>query len=234
MEGTIMAATDPLQAWDRLLERLGDAPGVQIPDKFTVLDHLLFGVAQEGAAPSQALEAYKNLVNAFFNFNEMRVAHPAEFVALLEGVPNAEDKAKRMLDILQFVFDTTYGFDLESMKKKPTRQAFKQLSKVAGATRFAVAATVQRALGGNSAAIDGAGREFLVSCGVAEPNETLDALVTRLETMLTNENAAPVCMAIQEAAFDSSRRESLAVAAMNGKAAPKKPAAKKPAKRTAS
>src|SRR5215213_5437346 len=116
MEGPIMAASNPQQAFDQLLAPLGAAPGVEIPDKFTVLDHLLFGVVQEGAPPSQALEAYKNLVNTFHNFNEMRVAHPAEFVALLDGVRDAEIKARRMLEILRFVFETTYGFDLESMK----------------------------------------------------------------------------------------------------------------------
>ena len=102
-----MAAGNPTQAWNQLVERLTDGPGVAFPEKFSVLDHLLFGVVQEGASPSLSLEAYKNLVNGFFNFNEMRVAHPGEFVALLEGVPDAPTKAQRMLDILRFVFDTT-------------------------------------------------------------------------------------------------------------------------------
>jgi hypothetical protein len=233
MEGSIMAASNPQQAFERLLERLGDAPRVEIPEKFTVLDHLLFGVVQEGAAPSQSLEAYKNLVNAFFNFNEMRVAHSAEFVALLEGVPNAEQKAKRMLEILQFVFDTTYGFDLESMTKKPVKQAQKQLSKVAGATLFSVAATVQRALGGNAAAIDETGREFLIATGAAEENETLEALQNRLEMLLTNENAAPACLAIQEAAFDPARRKTFS-AESNGEVESKKKSVKKTAKRATS
>jgi len=226
-----MTASNPQQNFERLLEGVSDAPGVEFPENFTVLDHLLFGVVQEGAAPSLALEAYKNLVNAFHNFNEMRVAHPTEFAALLDGVSNAEDKAKRMLDILRFVFDTTYGFDLESMTKKPIKQAQKQLSKVAGATRFAVAATVQRVLGGNAAAIDDAGREFLIAAGAAEESETLEALQNRLETILTNENAAPVCLAIQEIAFDPARRKAFVAAMGNGEAESKKKAAKKPAKR---
>ena len=228
-----MAASNPQQAFERLLDRLGDAPRVEIPEKFTVLDHLLFGIVQEGAPPSQALEAYKNLVNAFHNFNEMRVAHRAEFVALLEGVANAEEKAKRMLEVLQFVFDTTYAFDLESMKKKPVKQAQKQLSKVAGATHFAVAATVQRALGGNAAAIDETGREFLIAVGAAEETETLEALQNRLETLLTNENAAPFCLAIQEVAFDPARRTAF-VGSANGEAESKKKPAKKAAKRATS
>src|SRR5687767_4039687 len=125
MEGTIMPTSDPQQAWTQLAIRLAGEPPIILPEKFTVLDHLLFGIVQEGALPSQALEAYKHLVNGFYNFNEMRVAHRDEFTAMLEGVPNAADKAQRMLDVLKFVFETTYSFDLDSMKKKPVKQAQK-------------------------------------------------------------------------------------------------------------
>jgi hypothetical protein len=208
-----MAAGNPTQAWNRLLERLTDRPGLAFPENFSVLDHLLFGVVQEGAPPSQSLEAYKNLVNGFFNFNEMRVAHPAEFVALLEGVPDAHAKAQRMLDILRFVFDTTYGFDLESMKKKPIKQAQKQLSKVTGATRFAVAATVQRALGGTAPAVDEAGRDLLVACGVTTAEDSFETFLTQFETLLTEENAADICLKLQEAAFDPNQQSALTGAA---------------------
>jgi len=225
-----MAAGNPTQAWNRLLERLTDGPGVDVPDKFTVLDHLLFGVVQEGSPPSQALEAYKNLVNGFFNFNEMRVAHPGEFVALLEGVADAPTKAQRMLDILRFVFETTYGFDLESMKKKPVKQAQKQLSKVTGATRFAVSATVQRALGGIAPAVDEAGRELLVDCGIANPGEPLETVLAQLETLVTEENAAAVCLNLQEAAYDPAQRKAM-VGAATGDA--KKKPVKKSTKRAA-
>ena len=204
-----MAAANPTQSWNRLLDQLSDAPRAAIPEKFTVLDHLLFGIVQEGTPPSLALEAYKNLVNGFFNFNEMRVAHTAEFVALLEGVADAPAKAQRMLDVLKFVFETTYGFDLESMKKKPVKQAQKQLSKVTGSTRFAVAATVQRALGGTAAAVDDAGRGLLVEFGVIDGNEPVDAALGQLEMIFGDRDAASVCLALQEAAYDPARRKAL-------------------------
>jgi len=233
MEGTIMAADNPAQAWNRLLERLTDRPGVEIPEKFTVLDHLLFGVVQQGAPPSQALEAYKNLVNGFFNFNEMRVAHPDEFVALLEGVSDASAKAQRMLDILKFVFETTYGFDLESMKKKPVKQAQKQLSKVTGATRFAVAATVQRALGGTAPAVDDAGRDLLVACGVVAADDAFEVVLAQVESLLTEQNAGTICLALQEAAYDPEHRKTLSGSAFDESETTKKKPVKRAVKRTA-
>jgi len=226
-----MAAGNPTQAWNRLVERLTDGPGVAFPEKFSVLDHLLYGIVQEGASPSPSLEAYKNLVNGFFNFNEMRVAHSGEIVALLEGIPDAPAKAQRMLEILRFVFDTSYGFDLETMKKKPVKQAQKQLSKVTGATRFAVAATVQRALGGITPAVDDAGRELLVACGVANAEDSLDTVLAQLETLLTEENAAGVCLRLQEAAYDPAQRAALTdgPASSNGKKKPVKKTTKRAA-----
>lgn len=226
-----MAAGNPTQAWNNLIDRLADAPRVEVPEKFTVLDHLLFGIVQEGSPPSLALEAYKNLVNGFFNFNEMRVAHPAEFVALLEGVSDAQGKANRMLEVLRFVFETTYGFDLESMKKKPVKQAQKQLSKVTGATRFAVAATVQRALGGTAPAIDDAGRELLVTCGVVESEQPMEVVLAQIEALLTEENAASICLALQESAHDPSQRSTIASAASSESSTAKKKTVKKAVKR---
>lgn len=226
MEGTIVSESNPQDAFARLAETLGSEPPLALPENFTVLDHLLFGIVQEGAPPSLALEAYKNLANGFFNFNEMRVAHRNEFIAMLEGVPNAAAKAQRMLDVLKFVFETTYGFDLESMKKKPVKQAQKQLSKVSGATRFAVSATVQRALGGTAPAIDEAGREFLASCGAVSADDPMEAALTQIEGFLTEENAAAICLAIQEAAYDPKRRDALLNSTSENGAVKKKPVKK--------
>jgi len=226
MEGPIVPESNPQEAFARLAEKLDSEPPLALPENFTVLDHLLFGIVQEGASPSLALEAYKNLANGFFNFNEMRVAHRDEFIAMLEGVPNAADKAQRMLDVLKFVFETTYSFDLESMKKKPVKQAQKQLSKVAGATRFAVAATVQRALGGTAPAIDENGRALLVACGAASADEPFETVLAQIEGFLTDENAASICLAIQEAAFDPKRRNLLVATAADNGAVAKKPVKK--------
>src|SRR5262245_8642743 len=104
-----MATKEPTHTLSSLAQ-LAAENDCSLPEGLSVLDHLLFGVIQEGLPPSFALAAYKNLISGFHNFNEIRVSHPQEIAALLEGVSDAETKARRILDILRFAFDTTYSF----------------------------------------------------------------------------------------------------------------------------
>jgi endonuclease III len=186
------------------------------PKGMTVLDHLLFGVVQEEAAPSLALAAYKNLISSFHNFNEIRVSQPAELAAALEGVPDALTKGKRIVDVLQFVFETTYGFDLESMKKKPIKQAQKQLSKIPGTTKFAVAAVVLRTLSGSGMPLDERTRATFRKLGMLAAETNVEEAAAALEAAFPAEAGVAVATFVAELADDPKRLkkviEALAVA----------------------
>ncbi|HVJ82397.1 MAG TPA: hypothetical protein VNC50_15115 [Planctomycetia bacterium] len=224
---------------DALLERHADLGKDPFPEKLPVLDHLLLGIVQEGIAPSRGLEAYKSLVNAFCNFNEMRVSHSREIVDLLEGVPDVETKARRILGVLQFVFETTYSFDLESMRKKPLKQAQKQLSKISGATQFAVAAAVGRALGGPLVPIDAPVHSLLVDLRLCEPGDKADAICAALAAETSEETLQALGVILGELAPDSKRKNAVAAAlaatkteSVNGKAKPAPKPADKPAEKS--
>ena len=164
-----------------LVAQLSTAEESPFPADLSVLDHLIFGLVQENLPVSAGYAVYKNLMASFHNYNELRVSHPRELVNLLEGVPNAEVKAKSLLEVLQFVFETTYAFDLESMRKKPARQAQKQLSKLAGATTFAVDATIRRALDASAIPLDESALRVLAQLGIVPANANSDEIRTQLE-----------------------------------------------------
>ena len=69
---------------------------------------------------SQSIDSFHKLISSFHDLNELRVSHVDEVMdSLHESVPDRALKAKRIVQILQFVFETTYSYDLEQMKKKP-------------------------------------------------------------------------------------------------------------------
>lgn len=214
-----MVAPNKQRVLTKLLPLL-PKPAAEYPKELTVLDHLLLGVLQEEAALEPALNAYRQLRTVFLDLNELRVSHPNELVDYLSEVPDSEVKARRILQILRFVFETTYTFDLESMRRKPLKQAQKQLSKINGATDYSVAAAVQRALGGHSIPIDNAMVAFLGSIELAEEGETVAQLRGTLEHLIPKAKGVAFSLGVSEIAHNP-KLQSEVTSSVSGVAKPK-------------
>lgn len=204
-----MVATNKQRIVAKLLTVLAKVYEDKFPKELSVLDHLLLGVIQEGISPSRAFAVYESLLAGFHDLNELRVSHPKEIADVLEGLPDAEGKARRILGILQFVFETTYAFDLESMKRKPLKQAERQLSKITGTNAFTVAATVQRALGGHALPIDARMCEVLARLQLIGDGEAPEQIQTCLEHLIPKAKGTSFCMYISELANDPPRCEAI-------------------------
>lgn len=119
-----------------------------------VLEHLLFGCCLENAAYAKAEEAYAALTHTFFDWNEIRVTTVKELSEVLAALPDPVAAATRVKRALQYVFESTYSFELEDLRKKNIGVAVEWLEKITAITRFVVAYVVQSGLGGHSIPID--------------------------------------------------------------------------------
>jgi endonuclease III len=124
------------------------------PVERPVLDQLLFACCLENAHYDKAEEAFAALVHTFFDWNEIRVTTVKELAEVLSSLPDPFLAANRIKRILQNVFEASYNFDLEDLKKKNLGVAVERLQKMNGTTAFAVAYVVQAALGGHSIPAD--------------------------------------------------------------------------------
>lgn len=201
-----MSATDKHRIVTRMLAQRTKFVDDRLPEQLTVLDHLLLAVLQEGTTWAQGLAAYEKLRAGFHDFNEMRVSHPQELEAMLDGIPAKQSKSGRILRILQFVFETTYVYDLESMKRKPLKQAQKQLSKITGANDFAVAATVQRALGGHALPLDGNMRRVLARVKLVSADAEDEQARGTLEHLVPKSEGVSFCLLLSELGVDSAKQ----------------------------
>jgi endonuclease-3 len=120
----------------------------------SVLEHLLFACCLENAPPEKAEEAFAALVHTFFDWNEIRVTTVKELSEVMGGLPDPPLVANRIKRVLQNVFETTYKFDLEDLRKKNLGVAVEKIEKINGTTKFSVAYVVQAALGGHSIPVD--------------------------------------------------------------------------------
>lgn len=128
-------------------------PVIAPPDR-PVLETLLFGCCLENAHYEAADEAFAAMVHNFFDFNEVRVSSVRELSEVMARLPDPSVTAGRVKRILQEVFEATYSFELEDLRKQNLGPAVERLEKLGGTTRFSVAYVVQATLGGHSIPID--------------------------------------------------------------------------------
>jgi endonuclease-3 len=119
-----------------------------------VLEQLLFATCLENASYEAAEQALAALVHNFFDWNEVRVSTVRELSEVMVGLPDPENTAGRVKRILHSVFEATYTFDLEELRKLNLGPAVERLKRIAGLSPFAIAYAVQSALGGHAIPVD--------------------------------------------------------------------------------
>src|SRR5262249_50883846 len=190
---TAMAtATNKQRVLNQLFSGLGR--GAAEPERRPVLEQFVYAVCREGVTREAADRAFRNLRERFFDWNEIRVSSPREVAEALQGLPDAEGRAQRLIDFLQEVFETTFSFDLEGLHKKGLKQAARTLQRYQAANDYAVAWVVQQSLGGHAIPLDGASLRVLRRLGLIENDqEDLEALRTSLEHQIPKARGAQFC-----------------------------------------
>ncbi|MCG8586136.1 MAG: hypothetical protein MI757_15615, partial [Pirellulales bacterium] len=156
----------------------------------TVLEELLFACLLEDNRHEAAEKSFAALVDGFFDWNEIRVSSVKELAEVLGGLHDPETSARRLKKSLHGVFESTYQFDIEDMKKQNIGAAEKRLEKFPGTTRFVVAYVVQQALAGHSIPLDKGSLAALYVLGAATEKEVASKKVPGLERAISKKNGA--------------------------------------------
>jgi endonuclease-3 len=119
-----------------------------------VFEQLVFACCLENAHYDRAEQAYAALEQNFFDWNEIRVTTIRELSEVIACLPDPPAAANRVKRVLQSVFEGTYSFTLEELRKQNLGPAIARLRKIDGAAHFAVAYVTQVALGGHAIPVD--------------------------------------------------------------------------------
>ncbi len=140
------------------------------PARLSVLKAVVYGICHEDTTREQANQALSRFQDEFFDWNELRVSTVEEIQETLAGIPGPEDRAKRIRRFLRQLFNRTYGFTLDTLTKKPLKEALKVLHTYdAFASDYVTATVIQQALGGHAIPIDKAAHRVLERVGISEP-----------------------------------------------------------------
>jgi endonuclease-3 len=148
------AITNKQRQLNQLFSALKKGHDASEPEPLPVLEQFLYGICREGATRDQADQAFTNLREQFYDWNEVRVSAVREVEEALGDLPEPEPRAERLISFLQEVFEADFAFDLEALHKKGLKDAAKQLAKYQAANEYVVGWVVQHSLGGHAIPLD--------------------------------------------------------------------------------
>lgn len=169
----------------------------------SVFETLLFSALLEDATYEQAEAALERLLNTFFDLNEIRVSSVKEIEEALGDIPDPDWKAMRAREVLQYVFETYYAFDLEPLKRKTQDAANKELNSIPHLSTFMRDYTVQMSLGAHVIPIDTTMARVLKWLGLAEANLTNEQVADAIKPGLKKSDGPQFCYSLKCAATDA-------------------------------
>jgi endonuclease-3 len=104
--------------------------------------------------------------------------------------------------VLQGVFESTYSFELESLKKQNISQAIKHLEKLGGSTPFVLAYATQVALGGHAIPLDRGALDTLFVLGILSEAEARSGKVTGFERVIPKNKGVEFASLLHQLAAD--------------------------------
>jgi endonuclease-3 len=154
-----------------------------------LLDCLMFAACLENASYEAAEAAFSVLEHHYIDWNELRVSTPQEIADTLPMLPNPLDAGERIKKTLQWVFETTYMFDLEDYRKKTIGQTIEYLDSIPSCTPFMINYLVQAGLGGHLIPFDEAAMRILRRLDLTRVQEGKED-VPSAERFITKSNGA--------------------------------------------
>lgn len=147
----------------------------------TVLETLLFAACLEDADHEDAENAYQQLLDTFYDLNEIRVSSVHEIEHALGSLSDAAWKAMRIREALQHTFEKHFAFDLDPLRRKTQEQAVKELEAIPYQTPFIRQYLLQHCLGAHVIPVDGSVQRALIFLGVADPSQSAEAIAEDLK-----------------------------------------------------
>ena len=149
-----------------------------------LLECLMFAACLENATFDAAESAYSVLEHHYIDWNELRVSTPQEIADTLPMLPKPFEAGERIKKTLQWVFETTYMFDLEDYRKKTIGQTIEYLDSIPSSTQFMANYLVQVGLGGHHIPVDEAALRILRRLDLTKVNNGREE-VPGLERIVT-------------------------------------------------
>jgi chemotaxis protein histidine kinase CheA len=165
-----------------------------------LMEHLLYACLLENAPYELADESLARLEQDYFDWNEVRVTTVTELAEVLARLPDATSAAMRLKKNLHGLFESTYTFDLEELKKQNLGKAVQKFESLPAMTPFVLAYVTQHGLGGHAIPLDSAALRFFWLSDIINETELKTGRVTGLERAIPKAKGVEFASLLHQAA----------------------------------
>lgn len=169
-------------------------------DNRPLMEHLLYACLLENAPYELADEALARLEQDFFDWNEVRVTTITELTEVLSRLPDPTSAAIRLKKNLHGLFESTYSFDLEELRKQNLGKALQRFERLPAMSSFILSYITQHGLGGHAIPLDSAALRFFWLCDIINENELKTGKVTGLERAIPKNKGVEFSSLLHQAA----------------------------------
>jgi len=167
-----------------------------------VLETMLFAICLEDVSVDEAETAYAKLSQEFPDLNEIRVSSISEIERAFLGLPRSEWRAFHVRSVLQYVFEKSFAFEFEGLRKKTLELAQKQLAKIKNLSNFVRNYTLQSVIGAHQIPIDESTGRALIWLGLVPPNQDVDQMGETLKAVVRKAEVPLFCFSLRCLATD--------------------------------
>jgi len=181
-----------IESLAKLVQRRSRGAGLTAPPQRTVLETLMYAALLENTTFDKADSAYTVLENYYIDWNEIRVCSVRELADTLMDLPHPEAAAERVRKALQGIFEKTYMFDLEDLRKKGKALAehIKFLESISAGSPFMIQYTAQVALDGHLIPLDEASLRVMRRLGLSQlSSDGTQEICTGLERVILKKSS---------------------------------------------
>jgi len=149
-------AADKSQVCRKFVTALQKLYGKSVPKiELPVIETMLFAACLEDNPWAPAEAGQKKMIATFFDLNEIRVSSVSELELVLAPLNKADWKGLRIRSILRSIFESTYSYDFEKLRRQTLEQAVKTLKKMPDVTPFIRDFVLHEILGSHIVCLDG-------------------------------------------------------------------------------
>lgn len=164
-----------------------EGAGSRQPEPLEELAQALLG---EGVPRKEAARARRELGRAFVDWNEVRISRPGEVAAAIRPMPEALERAERLVAALRSIFAARGSVSLAFLHEVSPKEAEEFLDGIQGLGRQARARVLLHALGLPAVPATPPLLRVAARLGFIEPTDTPDAAVERLEKIVPRSQMA--------------------------------------------
>lgn len=140
------------QLFQQMTKKLGKP---DLPEPTDPIEQLIIGILAENTSEAKAAATFKRVCETMVDLNELRVTPAPELADLIgNGVPQAAEKAERIVRVLNEIRQRQDTLDLSFLKQRGRREAREYLESLEGVGRAPAASVVVHSLGGHAIPVD--------------------------------------------------------------------------------